>query len=192
MNIYIYWSAVGDTQYFSFSHLVRKRINQKAFRRMSRPHKAAHVRSTDSPNLIHRLATIVLFLGDCENESHQELQTFQFEWHIYRLHLDTWHLYVFTFEFSNQNCCFDKIVYHFHQTESEIPLPRRGRFMLRKKWWAHQFSVEESAVAKKLIRFKFVIDILREWVILNVIKIINIWYLSDQYMIKWTVNDLIH
>ena len=45
--------VLWHTQYFSLFHLVRKRINQKAFRRLSRRHRAAHVRSTDSPNLIH-------------------------------------------------------------------------------------------------------------------------------------------
>lgn len=48
-----------DTQYFLFFRLVRTRICQKVFRRVSRPHKAVHVRSMDFPNLVHTLVAIV-------------------------------------------------------------------------------------------------------------------------------------
>ena len=61
---FILWTFIDvlwDIQYFSFFHLVRKRINQKAFQRVSMPHRC-HVRSADSPNLIHTLGTIALVL----------------------------------------------------------------------------------------------------------------------------------
>jgi len=54
MFIEVLW----DTQYFLFFHLVHRRINQKVFLHVSKPHRALHVRSMDSPNLIHTLVTI--------------------------------------------------------------------------------------------------------------------------------------
>lgn len=73
------------------------------FRRVSRRHRAALVRSMDSPNLIYTLQTIALVLVDshCESESQRELQTLEFEWHICRDH-----------------CCLDNIIHNFRDWES--------------------------------------------------------------------------
>ena len=74
------------------------------------------------------------------------------------------------------------------------------------EWWIYvskkndgyaNFQWKNLQWQKKLICFKFVIHILREWVALNVIKIINdesknVWYSSDKHMIKCIVYDSIY
>ena len=51
-RLWTFLEVLWDIQYFWYFHLVLKWIYQKAFQLVSRPHRAEHVRTMDSPNLI--------------------------------------------------------------------------------------------------------------------------------------------
>ena len=122
-----------------------------------------HVRSTDYPNLIHILATIVVVVCwlPLGKGSHQKLQIFEFEWHICCIQLDT------GFQLDKRSSSLNfpaKIValitlFIIYFTESLIPFQRRGGFMFRRRMMGTQIFNGRMCVGKK----KFIMFQICDW-----------------------------
>jgi hypothetical protein len=108
-NIYIYnlyktsctQFNLNETSYFVLIVFIEELLNIKYW--MRKPHTVVHLRSMECPNLVHTkfvVMSLFFFDGQCKNESHRKLQTFELERHICRNHWNAWQQYIFSFEFS--------------------------------------------------------------------------------------------